>query len=365
MSLAIDVGELLAGTYDCAPMLIAAADADGRIILFNQQCERLTGFQRGAILGKSFLHTLVPPDWHDVVTRRFATATDAELAAPHVNPWLTESGEVRNIEWRCCRADMPDGRWIVGFGSDASRITTTVTPDDFVAAVAHELRQPLSACLGAVAMMKIRQNRETGEHARNVLERQLTQMTRLIDDLLDTTHVARGTVALNCIDLDLRDAVRRALESMQLSIGRRNHESSLSVPDKPVIVAADPLRLQQVLSNLLTNAVKYTDPGGTIVVAVTAAGNDARVSVRDNGAGIGKDAHERIFDLFTRATTTGAGFGIGLAVVRRLVEAHGGTVTVASAGIGSGSEFIVTLPRNLAQGQSDSSEPRKRPADEP
>ena len=345
MSSTFDVGKLLAGTYDCAPMLITAADADGRIVLFNKQCERLTGLLRGTILGKSFVHTLGPAAWHDVVTRRFATATDAELAAPHVTPWLTESGDVRNIEWRCCRADMPDGRWIVGFGSDASQITTTVMPDDFVAAVVHELRQPLSACLGAVAMMKIRQNRETGEHARGVLERQLTQMTRLIDDLLDTTHLARGTVALNRADIDLRDAVRRALESVQVSIERRNHRSSFVVPDEPVIVAADPMRLQQVLSNLLTNAVKYTDPGGTIAVKVTADGEDARVSVRDNGAGIDKDAHERIFDLFTRATTVSTGFGIGLAVVRRLVESHGGRVTVVSGGIGLGSEFIVTLPR--------------------
>lgn len=344
MSLAIDVGALLAGTYDCAPMLIAAVDADGRIVVFNQQCEHLTGFQRDTVLGRSFLHALVPADWHDVLTRRFATATDAELAAPHVSPWLMQSGEVRNVEWRCCRTTTPEGRWIVGFGVDANHVATTVTPDDFVAAVAHELRQPLSACLGAVAMMKIRQNRESGEHARNVLERQLTQMTRLIDDLLDTTHLARGTVALDRIDLDLRDAVRRALESVQLSIERRNHESSLRVPDEPVIVAADPLRLQQVLSNLLTNAVKYTDPGGTIAVTVTEDGREARVSVRDNGAGISKDAHGRIFDLFTRATTAGPGFGIGLAVVRRLVEAHDGTVTVTSAGIGLGSEFVVTLP---------------------
>lgn len=345
MSFTLDVGDLLAGTYDCAPMLITAADAEGRIVLFNHQCERLTGFDRGAVLGKSLLHTLVPAEWRDVVARRFATATDAELAAPHVNPWLTASGEVRHIEWRCCRADMPDGPWVVGFGSDVSQVATTVTPDDFVAAIAHELRQPLSACLGAVAMMKVRQNRESGEHARGVLERQLTQMTRLIDDLLDTTHLARGTVALNRIDLDLRDAVRRALESVQLSIERRNHQSSLTVPDEPVMVAADPMRLQQVLSNLLTNAVKYTDPGGTIAVTVSVDGEDARVSVRDNGSGIDKDAQERIFDLFTRATAVGGGFGIGLAVVRRLAEAHGGRVTVVSDGIGAGSEFIVSLPR--------------------
>ena len=345
MSFTVDVGDLLAATYDCAPMLIAGADAEGRIVLFNHECERLTGIPRATILGKSFLHTLVPPDWHEVVARRFATATDAELAAPHVNPWMTASGEVRNIEWRCCRADTPEGRWVVGFGSDASQTTTTATPDDFVAAVGHELRQPLGACLGAVAMMKTRRNREAGEHARGVLERQLAQMTRLIDDLLDTTHVARGTVGLNRIELDLRDAVRRALESVQVSIDRCNHQSSLLVPDEPVIVAVDPMRLQQVLSNLLTNAVKYTDPGGAISVTVTADDVDARVSVRDTGRGIDRDAHERIFDLFTRATTAGSGSGIGLAVVRRLVEAHGGSVTVVSGGVGLGSEFIVTLPR--------------------
>jgi PAS domain S-box-containing protein len=219
--------------------------------------------------------------------------------------------------------------------------------DEFLAAVAHELRQPLAACLGAVALMRMRQSREAGERAHAVLDRQLTHMARLIDDLLDTSRVALGTVALATQPLDLRDVVRRACESVQSLVEARRHACTVEVPAEPLTIDADPMRLQQVLGNLITNAAKYTPPGGTIRVTASADARAARVVVRDNGVGIPPEMQTRIFDLFTRASADADadGFGIGLAIVRRLVEAHGGTVTVTSDGPGRGSEFVIILPR--------------------
>jgi signal transduction histidine kinase len=162
---------------------------------------------------------------------------------------------------------------------------------------------------------------------------------------LDTSNVTRGVVALDKQRLDLRDAVRSACDAIQTALDARQHSCAVVVSDDPVMVEGDPLRVHQILSNLLANAAKYTPPGGDIQITVGADDHHARVSVRDNGVGIPKDAQARIFDLFTRAMTDGGGFGIGLAVVRRLVEAHGGSIAVVSEGVGHGTEFIVTLPR--------------------
>jgi PAS domain S-box-containing protein len=229
---------------------------------------------------------------------------------------------------------------------EAELRATNQAKDEFLAAIAHELRQPLAASLVASSMLRAhRDSPEQMEHAHAVLDRQLKQMTRLIDDVLDAGHVARGKVTLAKQRLDLREAVRRACESSSGVMESRQHSLSVQVAEAPTFVDADPIRLQQVLVNLLGNAAKYTPHGGTITVQVTCDDTVARVSVRDNGRGIPKEAQARIFELFARADTEADGFGIGLAVVSRLVTAHGGSVSVTSEGTGCGSEFTVTLPR--------------------
>jgi signal transduction histidine kinase len=167
---------------------------------------------------------------------------------------------------------------------------------------------------------------------------------RLVDDLLDATRVSRGKVALRKERLNLGAVLERAVRATGPLVASRNHQLAVSVPPEPVYLDADPLRLQQVLVNLLDNAAKYTDPGGRIWLTATAEGAEAVVRVRDTGIGIVPEKMSSIFELFTQVERTHGGLGIGLAVVRNLVEMHEGTVRVRSGGLGQGSEFIVCLP---------------------
>jgi signal transduction histidine kinase len=216
--------------------------------------------------------------------------------------------------------------------------------DEFLALVAHELRQPLHASLAALRMMAARSAIDSIEHAHAVIERQLTQMTRLVEDLLDAARIVRGHVQLILVVLDVRSAIERAADSLRALMAERQHELTLSLPEEPVFVQADSARLEQVFSNLLTNAAKYTDPGGRITLSLTVDDSVANITVTDTGRGITPTAIPRIFTLFARAAPDIRGFGVGLAVTRRLVELHGGTIQARSDGIGRGAQFRVSLP---------------------
>jgi two-component system CheB/CheR fusion protein len=220
----------------------------------------------------------------------------------------------------------------------------TTAKDEFLAQVAHELRQPLHASLAALRLMSARISRDSGEHARTIVERQVNQMTRLVDDLLDAARIVRGHVRLNLAPTDLRLSVERAADALQPMLAERSHTISLALPPDPVILEADAARLEQVFANLLSNAAKYTDPGGRITIALELRAEQAAVVVSDTGRGIDAAALPRIFDLFARGASDVRGFGVGLAVTRRLVQLHGGTIDARSAGPGRGSEFTVTLP---------------------
>lgn len=220
----------------------------------------------------------------------------------------------------------------------------TAAKDEFLALVAHELRQPLHASLAALRMMAARTSREAGEHARVVVERQVLQMNRLVEDLVDAARIVRGHVNLNLEPVDLRGSIEHVVDALRPLLAERRHELVLSVPDHPIRASADVARLQQVFTNLLTNAAKYTDPGGRISLTLVNGSSTARVTVADTGRGIDPSALPHIFDLFTRGAPDVRGFGVGLAVTRRLVELHGGTIQARSAGIGCGAEFVVSLP---------------------
>lgn len=220
----------------------------------------------------------------------------------------------------------------------------TTAKDDFLALVAHELRQPLHASLAALRMMAARASRESGEHARDVVERQVHQMNRLVEDLLDAARVVRGHIQLDTVITDLRDDLEQSAESLQPVMVERQHQFVVSLPDHPVLLRADKLRLQQVFTNLLTNAAKYTEPGGRITLRLSAEDDRAVVSIVDTGRGIDPSCLPTIFTLFARSASDVRGFGVGLAVTRKLVELHGGTIRAYSAGIGRGSEFTVCLP---------------------
>ena len=217
--------------------------------------------------------------------------------------------------------------------------------DIFIATIAHELRQPVAAMLPAVALIRERISQQSGTRARAVIERQVTHLTRMIDDLLDVARVAEGKLDIQKGHLDGRDAIQDALASTSSLFEAHRHILSVSLPDQPIWLDADRTRLNQVFTNLLTNAAKYTDDGGEISPNAQTDGTRATIRIVDNGKGIAPDALPHVFDLFMQeATDHREGLGIGLKVVRGLVELHGGRVAARSDGIGKGSEFVVTLP---------------------
>jgi signal transduction histidine kinase len=222
--------------------------------------------------------------------------------------------------------------------------------DEFLAMLAHELRNPLAPMRNAIGVLK----RSLGEDAvqRRTVEmadRQLRQLTRLVDDLLDVSRITQGKIALHRIRVGVCEAVREAVETIRPAIEQRGQRIALRLPASAPVVQADGLRLAQVLENLLSNASKYTDPGGFIEVSVTDTGDDIEIRVRDTGIGLPPEQLDRVFDLFTQvdsgADRAQGGLGIGLSLVRRLVELHGGRVAALSDGPGHGACFIVWLPR--------------------
>ena len=220
---------------------------------------------------------------------------------------------------------------------------------EFLAMLGHELRNPLAPILNALHLIRMPDvDRDEAEQARDVAERQVRHLARLVDDLLDVSRINSGKIELRKERVDLRTAVARALESVKPQIEVRRHELVVSIADEPMPLIADVARLEQILSNLLNNAAKYTEPGGRITLEVRREGNDAVVSIRDTGIGIDPALLPRVFDLFTQADRaldrSQGGLGIGLTLVRRLVELHGGTASARSEGEGRGSEFIVSFP---------------------
>jgi signal transduction histidine kinase len=221
---------------------------------------------------------------------------------------------------------------------------TAAGRDKFLALVAHELRQPLHVSLAALRVMQKRPSQETGVRARDMVDRQLNQMTRLVDDLLDAARVAGGHVDLQLEPLDIVACIRQAAEAAGPLMDEGDNPLEVILPSQPILVEADAQRLQQVLMNLLTNAAKYTDAGGCVRVSAEEGGGEAVIAVEDTGRGIAPDVLPRVFDLFTRADAQSEGFGVGLAVTRRLVEMHGGRIEAHSDGPGRGSAFVVRLP---------------------
>ena len=221
--------------------------------------------------------------------------------------------------------------------------------DEFLATLAHELRNPLAPLRNGLQVLRLaRANESMAEQARTMMERQLGQMVHLIDDLLDLSRISRGKIELRKERVDLAKAIQQAVETSRPGIEQAGHDLSIDVPSGPVYVDADVTRLAQVFSNLLNNAAKYTERGGRIRLSVRRIGSEAVVLVRDNGIGIPPPMLPHIFEMFTQVDRnlerSQGGLGIGLSIVKRLVEMHGGTVDAKSDGHGMGSEFVVRLP---------------------
>jgi len=239
--------------------------------------------------------------------------------------------------------------------------------DEFLAVLGHELRNPLAPVRNALEVLRLRGVPDPqAARMHEIMERQMRHLARLVDDLLDVSRITRGRVELRKEPTDLASLVAGAVEGLRPLFEERGHQVSTSLPQSPVVLDVDPLRMEQVLANLLANAAKYTAPGGAISLTVEREGNEAVVRVRDNGIGIPPEMVERVFDLFAQADRlpdrVQQGLGIGLTLARRLVELHDGRVVARSAGRGQGSEFEVRLPSSTASAPRPATPPLTAPA---
>jgi len=219
--------------------------------------------------------------------------------------------------------------------------------NEFLALLAHELRNPLAPIRSAVQLMQLTNDPEANKTATGIVERQVDQMVRLVDDLLDVSRISRGKIELRKQRIDLASIVKQAIEDTRPLVKSMGHELTVTLPPEPVYLNADRTRLIQVLGNLLNNACKFTDMGGRISLTVEVADGEAVMCVRDNGIGIAAEQLPTIFEMFVQADTSMersvSGLGIGLALVKNMVEKHGGTVAVQSHGLDRGSSFVVRM----------------------
>jgi CheY-like chemotaxis protein/anti-sigma regulatory factor (Ser/Thr protein kinase) len=219
--------------------------------------------------------------------------------------------------------------------------------------LAHELRNPLAPVRNGLQVLRLSTPPEAAaQRTVEVMDRQLDHLVRLVDDLLDVARISAGKVSIERQVIPVREVLARSIEATQLAINARHHHLQLELPDEEIHVEGDLDRLAQVFSNLLSNAAKYTEPGGRIRLQLHARGDQVFVSVSDNGIGIPREQQERVFELFSQVRDhqqhAEGGLGIGLSLVHSLVRMHGGSVTVDSEGPGKGSTFCVRLPRAVA-----------------
>jgi CheY-like chemotaxis protein/two-component sensor histidine kinase len=230
---------------------------------------------------------------------------------------------------------------------------STRNVNDFIAVLAHELRNPLAPIRNAVSVQKLTKTTDaTFISTREIIDRQSSQLSRIVDDLLDIARITKGTLKIAPDTVAVADVVERAIESARPAIDAAAHKLNVELPAAPLFVHGDTLRLTQALTNLLNNATRYTDPGGEITVTVSAsreqASDSVRISVRDTGRGIEPSMLEPIFGMFVQGkdplNRPSAGLGVGLALARSLVELHHGSLAVHSEGLGKGSTFTIQLP---------------------
>jgi signal transduction histidine kinase len=321
----------------------AGADAvlvvgwDGGIAYANPAAAELLGRTRVELLGHPFGVPIIPGETAEVDLRR-----------PDGSTILAEMRAVA-VTWRGQPAYHASLRDITARKRAEEALTEADRrKDEFLAMLAHELRNPLAPVRTALQLLALRvEDPSTVDRVRNIIERQVGHMTRLVDDLLDVSRITRGKVVLHREEVDLVAVVRDAATDRRAALTEKGLALDLQLPDEPLWASADRVRVAQILDNLLENARKFTDGGG-VTVALTSTGECAELRVRDTGVGIDPDMLPRVFDAFAQADrsldrSTG-GLGLGLAIVKGLTELHGGSVRVTSAGSGRGTEFTVTFP---------------------
>jgi len=271
--------------------------------------------------------------------------------------------ETEGYEWELHRVTMPDGRaGVVCYYYDSTQLRRLEqqlkdadrTKDEFLATLAHELRNPLAPLRNSLELLKWESgNAELLKQARETMERQVGHMVRLIDDLLDVSRISCNKLELKKERVELVSVIHHAVEACQPHFDRDHHEFVLNMPPEPIHLHGDPTRLAQVIANLLSNACKYSESQGKIWLTVERAVAEVKIVVQDTGIGIPPEMLDKVFDMFTQIDRSleraDGGLGIGLSLVKRLVELHGGTVAAHSEGLGHGSEFTVRLPTEIEQ----------------
>lgn len=352
----------LAAIVESSDDAIISKNLNGIITSWNAGAERLFGYSRSEAIGQS-VTMLIPADRHDEEPGIIERVRRGERIEHYETIRRSKGGTLLDISLTVSPIRDVYGR-VIGASKIARDITerkeiakrlevlreeaesANRSKDEFLAMLGHELRNPLSSIRNAVVAATLDGTNRV--RALNIARRAADQLTRLVDDLLDVARVTQGRVLLHKERLSLAAVVQRNVDGVQALMEERGHSLTLSLPSEELFVEADPTRIEQAITNLLMNAAKYTDRGGTIAVTVERDERRAVVRVRDNGIGIAPEILPRVFDLFTQAECSldraQGGLGIGLALVRRIVELHGGTVEVKSPGLGGGSEFAIRLP---------------------
>jgi len=350
---------------DGLPLMIWVHDAQGQLQFVNQTYCEFFGVTPQQVFG---------PNWHPLVHSEDLAAYEGEFSAcvRDRRPFHAEvrvrtfDGEWRWIESRARPRFSASGEFLGMVGSSpditerkraeaqlqqyaADLSDADRRKDEFLATLAHELRNPLAPLRNGLHLLKVAGGHAaTFEQTRTMMERQIAQMVRLLDDLMDVNRINRGKMHLRKERLPFAAVINSAVEASQPLMEQMGHELTVTLPGQPLMVDADMTRLAQVFLNLLNNAAKYSDREGHIQLNVERQGNDAVVTVKDTGLGIAADDLPRIFEMFTQLVRTleksQSGLGIGLTLVKRLVEMHGGSIEAKSEGPGKGSEFVVRLP---------------------
>jgi PAS domain S-box-containing protein len=343
---------------DHAPVMIWVTDDDGHCTFLGKTWYDFTGRTPEASLGFGWIDAVHPDDRAEA--RESFLAADASHDSYRLEYRLrNKSGE---YQWVIDAAEprfSDDGRFLGYIGSvidisDRKQMENELREahrrkDEFLAVLAHELRNPLAPIRTGLELMRLAgDDRAAIEQVRATMARQAEQMVRLIDDLLDVSRITRGTLELRKCRVELSEVIDSAVDTARPIIEECGHKLEVVLPIEPVELEADPTRLAQVIANLLNNAAKYMHDGGRIVLTAERGEGAVVVAVKDFGMGVPPEMLERIFDMFTQVDRTleraQGGLGIGLTLVKRLVELHGGTVEVRSGGLDQGSEFIVRLP---------------------